>query len=59
MNIYSVLRMIIRKEPTKEVLEHIYKTIQANIREKDCYYTQDQIKELKDNQNNKFLKKEE
>ena len=51
--------MIIRKEPTKEVLEHIYKTIQANIREKDCYYTQDQIKELKDNQNNKFLKKEE
>lgn len=50
--------MIIRKEPTKEVLEHIYKTIQSNITDKACYYTQEQIQELKKDNQNKFLKRE-
>lgn len=50
--------MVIRKEPTQEILEHIYKTIQKNITNQQCYYTEEEIKKLKENQENKFIKGE-
>lgn len=49
--------MIVRKQPTKEVLEHIYKTIQANIKDNECYYTQEEINELKTDNRNNFFKR--
>ena len=49
--------MIVRAKPTQEILEHIYKTIQKNINNQECYYNEDEIKELKSNEKNIFLKK--
>ena len=49
--------MIIRQKPTQEVLEHIYKAIQKNITNQDCYYTEEEIKKLKQNEKNNFIKK--
>ena len=51
--------MIIRKTPTEEVLEHIYKTIQKNISNQDCYYSDEEIKKLKQNKQNKFIEGKE
>lgn len=48
--------MIIRQEPTQEILEHIYKTIQKNITNQQCYYTEEEIEKLKLNNNNNFIK---
>lgn len=48
--------MVIRGETTKEKLDHIYKTIQKYIREEECYYTEEEIKELKKDKNNIFYK---
>ena len=48
--------MIVRKKPTLEVLEHIYKTIQKNVSNQDCYYTEEEIEELKQNEKNNFIK---
>ena len=50
--------MIVRKQPTQEVLEHIYKTIQKNISNQECYYTEEEIKKLKQNEKNIFIKGE-
>ena len=50
--------MIIRGEVTKGKLEHIYKTIHNIIKDKDCYYTQEELKELKKNKKNIFIEKE-
>ncbi len=50
--------MIIRQKPTQEVLEQIYKAIQKNIKNQECYYTDEEIKELKQNNNNNFIKGE-
>lgn len=48
--------MIIRQKPTQEILEHIYKTIQKNINNQECYYTEEEIEKLKLNKNNNFIK---
>lgn len=48
--------MIIRQKPTQEVLEHIYKAIQNNISNQECYYTDEKIKELKKDEKNIFIK---
>lgn len=58
MNTYLVMTMIVRKQPTQEVLEHIYKTIQKNISNQECYYTEEEIKELKKDKQNNFFKGE-
>lgn len=50
--------MIVRKTPTQEVLEHIYKTIQKNVSNQDCYYTDEEIKKLKQDKKNNFIKGE-
>ena len=48
--------MVIRGEATKEKLDHIYKTIQKYIKEKECYYTEEEIEKLKEDKNNTFYK---
>ena len=47
--------MIIRGEITKGKLEIIYKTIQDIIPEEHCYYTEEEIKEIKKDKNNIFI----
>ena len=47
--------MVIRGEITREKLQHIYKTIQRIIHDEDCYYTKEQIEELKKDSNNIFI----
>lgn len=48
--------MVIRGEVTEEKLQHIYKTIQSIIQEQHCYYSKEEVEELKKNTNNIFLK---
>ena len=47
--------MVKRSKPTVAVLSNLYKTIQETIKDKDAYYTQEQIEALKKNPNNKFI----
>ena len=47
--------MIIRGEITKGKLEIIYKTIQDIIPEEHCYYTEEDIKEMRKDKNNIFI----
>lgn len=49
--------MIIRKTPSKEVLEQIYKTIHKIIDNQECYYTPEQIEKLKASKENIFLER--
>lgn len=49
--------MVIRGKPTKENLENIYKTIHKLITNNECYYTSEQIKKLKLNEENVFLER--
>lgn len=49
--------MIIRGEVTQGKLEIIYKAIQDIIPEEHCYYTEEDIKKLKKDKNNIFIKK--
>lgn len=51
--------MVIRGKPTPEKLENIYKTIQKLISNQECYYTSEQISELKAEQKNVFIRKEQ
>lgn len=48
--------MIIRGETTEEKLQHIYKTIQKYVKDDKCYYSQEEIKQLKKDKNNIFYK---
>lgn len=50
--------MIIRQQPTQEVLEQIYNAIQKNITNQECFYTDDEIKKLKQDKRNNFIKGE-
>ena len=50
--------MVIRQQPTQEVLEQIYNAIQKNITNQECYYTDDEIKKLKQDKRNNFIKGE-
>ena len=49
--------MVIRGKPTKGKLENIYKTIHKLITNHECYYTPEQIKKLKLNEENVFLER--
>lgn len=49
--------MVIRGKPTKEKLENIYQTIHKLINNQECYYTPEQIKKLKLNEENVFLER--
>lgn len=44
--------MVIRGEITQEKLQHIYNTIRKIIQDEDCYYTKEQIENLKKDKNN-------
>lgn len=44
-----------RRTPTKEVLQHIYDVMNKNIKNPDCFYTPEQVKELKKDKRNIWL----
>ena len=48
--------MIIRGEITEKKLEHIYDVVRATVKNKSCYYTEEEITELKKDSKNIFLK---
>ena len=49
--------MVVRKEPTYQELENIYRTIQKIFKDKDIYYTHQEVEELKKDRKNIFIKK--
>lgn len=49
--------MVVRGEITEEKLEHIYLTIHNIIKNKDCYYSKEEIENLKKDNRNIFIKK--
>ena len=51
--------MIVRKETTYEALAEFYEAVNRIIKEAECYYTEKEIKKLKEDKRNIFLKKEE
>lgn len=44
-----------RKTPTKEVLRNIYDVMNKNIKNPKCFYTTEQVKELKKDKSNVWL----
>ena len=44
-----------RRTPTKEVLQHIYDVMNKNISNPKCFYTSEQLKELKKDKRNVWL----
>lgn len=48
--------MIIRGITDKEKLQHIYKTIHKYIKDDKCYYSQEEIENLKKDRKNIFYK---
>lgn len=46
---------VYRKTPTKEVLQHIYDVMNKNIKNPKCFYTSEQVKQLKKDKNNTWL----
>lgn len=48
--------MIIRGEITEKKLEHIYDVVRATVKNKSCYYTEEEIAKLKKDSKNIFLK---
>lgn len=48
--------MVIRGEITEKKLELIYDTVRATIKNKNCYYTEEDIKKLKEDSKNIFFK---
>lgn len=50
--------MVIRGKVTQEKLQHIYKTIQSIITNQECYYSDDELEELKKDKKNIFLEEE-
>ena len=49
--------MVIRGKPTESKLRHIYNTIQKLIDNKECYYTEEEIENLKNDEKNIFLER--
>lgn len=48
--------MIIRSAPSQDTLKNIYETIKRLMPEQDVYYTDEEVKELKKDNKNIFLK---
>ena len=44
-----------RKTPSKEVLRNMYDVMNKHIKNPKCFYTADQVKELKKDKNNVWL----
>lgn len=49
--------MVIRGTPNASKLIHIYNTIQNLIDNKECYYTEEEIENLKKDKKNIFLER--
>ena len=49
--------MIIRGTPNASKLTHIYNTIQRLIDNKECYYSEEEIENLKKDEKNIFLER--
>ena len=49
--------MVIRGKPDVNKLNHIYNTIQKLIDNKECYYTEEEIENLKKDEKNIFLER--
>ena len=52
---YNMKINVYRKTPTKEVLQHIYDVMNKNIKNPKCFYTSDQVKQLKKYKSNVWL----
>lgn len=48
--------MVIRGQITEKKLEHIYDVVRGTIKNKSCYYTQEEIEKLKEDSKNIFFK---
>lgn len=48
--------MVIRGQITVQKLENVYNTIRNIVRDKNCYYTEEEIKKLKEDSKNIFFK---
>ena len=44
-----------RKTPTKEVLQHIYDVMNKHIKNPKCFYSSEEVKELKKDKSNVWL----
>jgi len=44
-----------RKTPTKEVLQNIYDVMNKHVKNPKCFYTSEQVKELKKDKTNVWL----
>ena len=49
--------MIIRGEVTEDKLENVYRTVNQLIKNPSCYYTKEEIEELKTNKENVFIER--
>lgn len=47
--------MVVRGKVTKQKLENIYNVIRNTVKNKDCYYTQEEINKLKEDSQNIFF----
>lgn len=50
--------MVIRSEAKANVLEYIYEVCNRIFKDKDCFYTNEELEQEKAKENNIFLKKE-
>lgn len=48
--------MVVRGNITFEKLNYIYDTINSIVSDENCYYDEGEIKKLKENKKNKFIK---
>lgn len=44
-----------RRTPTREVLKHIYDVMNKNIKNPNCFYTSEEVKQLKKDKRNIWL----
>lgn len=47
--------IINRKTPTKEVLQNVYDVMNKHVKNPKCFYTPDEVKELKKDKDNVWL----
>lgn len=49
--------MVIRSEAKVNVLEHIYEVCNRIFKDKDCFYTNEELEQKRKKENNIFLKR--
>lgn len=52
---YNMKIIVHRKTPTKAVLQNIYDVMNKNIKNPKCFYTPEEVKELKKDKTNVWL----